>query len=516
MTDAPGAGGPAGPLLVDQLRFMSTRHPDQCGYRDLDAATAITFREWDEESNRLARWLISSGVERGDRVSIYLSAQEALRWIVTYAAVHKAGAVAVPTNTRLSEREVATILRHAEVSVIVTDPEMISHALHVRSVVPSKPAVLGAPGTSGTGVHPWSEIDSLDCDEIQVAVGDGDVADIMYTSGTTGLPKGVVVRHRDVAMIPNGSPEWSGSGWLHGAPMFTFAGVAFIYNPMKLGLTGLYLPRFDPDRWLDIVEHERPVMVFLVPAMAELIVANPRFETADLSSPFMVSIGSAPLAPSTLRRLQDRMPQATVSNSYGLTEAGPAYIVMPKDEAEHRVGSIGKPFPPMETRIVAPGGDEECPARTVGELQTRLPGKQREYYRNVEATAATWTADGWLRSGDLAYVDEDGFIYLVGRLKDVIIRGGNNVYATDVEAVVMEHPAVREVAVVGVPHAVLGEDVGAWLVLKEGASLTAPELTDFCATRLADYKLPRVVHFVDSLPRNATGKVMKHVLRAQA
>jgi acyl-CoA synthetase (AMP-forming)/AMP-acid ligase II len=227
-----------------------------------------------------------------------------------------------------------------------------------------------------------------------------------------------------------------------------------------------------------------------------------------------MSIGSAPLAPATLMRLQERLPQASVSNSYGLTEAGPAFIVMPKEEVTKRVGSVGKPIPPMEIKVVDDDGVEVADG-TVGELLTRLPGRQREYYRDDEATNATWTPDGWLRSGDLAHLDADGFIYIVGRKKDMIIRGGNNIYATDVEAVILEHPAVQEAAVIGVPHKVLGEDVGAFVVLRAGASLGDDDLRAFCADRLADYKRPRQITFVDELPRNATGKVMKHVLRDQ-
>jgi acyl-CoA synthetase (AMP-forming)/AMP-acid ligase II len=305
-------------------------------------------------------------------------------------------------------------------------------------------------------------------------------------------------------------------GWLHGAPLFTFAGMSFIYNPMKLGLTGLYMPKFDVDHWFDVVENDKPMMIFLVPAMAELITASPRFEGADLSGPMAVSIGSAPLAPATLKKLQDRMPQASVINSYGLTEAGPAYITMPKEEADKRIGSVGKPNPPMEVKVVDPETDADRPPLAVGELLVRLPGKRREYYKDDGATNAAWTPDGWLRTGDLAYLDEDGFVYISGRIKDMIIRGGNNIYATDVEAVILEHDAVQEAAVIGVPHQVLGEDVGAFVVCKPDAALDTEALLAFCAEHLADYKRPRRVWFVAELPRNATGKVMKHKLREQA
>jgi acyl-CoA synthetase (AMP-forming)/AMP-acid ligase II len=226
-----------------------------------------------------------------------------------------------------------------------------------------------------------------------------------------------------------------------------------------------------------------------------------------------VSIGSAPLAPATHRRLIDRMPDATVGNSYGMSEAGPAYIVMPKEEIKNRVGSVGKPLGPMEIKIVDDeDGDRELGPHEVGELRMRMQGKQREYYKDDDATGSTWTDDGWLCTGDLAYLDDDGFLYICGRKMDMIIRGGDNSCATDVGAVLLGHPDVQEAAVAGVPHAVLGEDVGAWIVVRDGASREPDAVLEFCGERLADYKLPRQLHYVDELPRNATGKVMKHHL----
>ncbi len=509
------ADAPAGPLLVDQLRFMATARPGEVAYQDLGAGDEITFAQWEARSNQAARWLMQRGVAKGDRVAIYLPNEYCLRWIVAYAAVHKAGAVMVPANTRLSVPELVAILGHAEVSAMFTCGDLLDSARAVAAQVPSLQSILNADGPAD-GAFGWDdEVDGLDDSQVQVPVDADDMADIMYTSGTTGLPKGVLVRHRNVAMIPNGVPHWSGSGWLHGAPLFTFAGMSFIYNPMKMGLRGVYMPKFDVDRWFDVVEHDKPMMIFMVPAMAELVTASARFETADLSAPVAVSIGSAPLAPATLKRLQDRMPQASVSNSYGLTEAGPAYIVMPKEDLARKPGSVGKPMPPMEIKIVDADTDARKGPDEVGELLVRLPGKRREYYKDDGANASTWTEDGWLRTGDLAYLDDEGFVYISGRIKDMIIRGGNNIYATDVEAVLLEHPDVQEAAVIGVPHTVLGEDVGAFVVCRAGSTLTVESLQAFCEERLADYKRPRQLWFVDELPRNATGKVMKHKLREQ-
>jgi long-chain acyl-CoA synthetase len=275
-------------------------------------------------------------------------------------------------------------------------------------------------------------------------------------------------------------------------------------------MTGFYLPRFDPGTWLDAVERLRPAAVFLVPAMAQLLLSHDRFAAADLSSIRMASIGSAPLAPETFRLLRQRLPDAWVSNNWGMTEAGPAFCVLPPDEAPRRVGSVGKPIPPVTLRIIDEGG-QDLPPGQVGELCVSNPGQEREYFRDPETTARTWQ-DGWLHTGDLAYLDADGFLYIAGRKKDVIIRGGHNVHAADVEAVLLEHPAVVDAAVAAIPHPVLGEDVAAWVVPRPDQVLDDRELREFLADRLADYKVPRQITFVAELPRNATGKVLKDQL----
>ena len=300
--------------------------------------------------------------------------------------------------------------------------------------------------------------------------------------------------------------------WLTATPVFTFAGLGFIYNPMKAGMTVLYLPRFDAGPWLDIVERERPAIAFVVPAMARLLIHHPKFDSADLSSLQRLFLGSAPLSPDTVERLQARLPGAAVLNSYGMTEGGHATFAMDPEGARTRPGAVGRPAPPVEVRIVDDEG-KVLPTGETGEVITRNPRGHREYYRNPEATARMWEG-GWLHTGDLGYLDADGYLYIVGRKKEMVVRGGMNIYADDVEAVLQAHPEVVEAALVGIPHEVLGEDIAAYVVLRPGATVSTAELQSFAGERLADYKVPRRVHYLPALPRNAGGKVLKSQLTA--
>jgi len=487
---------------------MAARFAQETAFVDLGSDRRLTFAAWDAASDRAASALIRAGVGKGDRVAIFLPMDESLEWVTAYAAIHKAGAVAVPTNTRLASRELEYVLAHSAVAAAFAGSGTADILNAIREAIPSLRWVAVTSEHSSRDT-PWGGLGD-DTDPVQVDVGPDDMADIMYTSGTTGRPKGVVVRHRNVAMVPNGLPNWTGDGWLHSSPLFTFAGISSIFNPMKLGMTGLYQPRFDAGAWLEHVEARRPSATFIVPAMAQLLIAHPRFDEADLSSLRMVSLGSAPLTPETFRRLQERLPNAWVSNNWGMTEAGSAYCILPPEEASRRVGSVGKPVPPVVFRIIDDEGNE-LPAGEVGELLVSNPGKEREYFNDPEASAAAWR-DGWLHTGDLARLDEDGYLYIVGRLKDVIIRGGNNVHSGDVESAIAEFPGVQEVAVAGIPHPVLGEDVAAWIVPLPGTKVDETKLKEFLAERLSDYKIPRRITMVESLPRNATGKVVKREL----
>lgn len=535
-------------LLPETLRAMADAFGDEVAYSLVDGGS-LTFAEWDGQASRLARGLVANGVKAGDRVAVHISPPNALRWLVAYAAVHRAGGVAVPLNTRLSPAEVGRMLEHSGAVAAVADGERVvaDSAGPVSIVVDASVSTVPEPAgpreanrRRRASVIGWDSALDPDASPIQVPRADDDLADILYTSGTTGNPKGVAVRHANAALMPAGPPSWSGRGWLHASPMWTFAGMAFVYNPMKLGLSGIYMPQFDAGRWLEVVHERRPTAVFLVPSMAHLLLGHPGFEGADLSSVTLCSIGSAPLAPFVIERLQEKMPDAMVSNNYGMTEAGSVYCLTPRGESVRRPGSVGQPAPPAKVSIVGEDG-AELPVGSVGEIRLKIPGRPREYYGDPEGTARTWI-DGWLVTGDLGRLDEDGYLYIVGRSKDVIIRGGNNIHAADVEHVIVAHPDVREAAVIGVPHDVLGEDLVAYVVRRphspvgpvgpagpageggegsstgtvrrgngsdEGGEVTAGELREHCLKELADYKVPRQWRFVEELPRNSTGKVVK-------
>jgi long-chain acyl-CoA synthetase len=499
-------------LLPETLRQMAEAYPHEVAYSIVDGG-AMTFSDWDGQANRLARGLVAEGVAPGDRVALHVGMPNALRWLVSYAAIHRAGGVAVPLNVRLGAAEVEQMLAHCEARAGIADGDMVARDAAVLDLVvdAGTEKASGGDGRPKGKVVTWESALDHDPAIMQVPRGDDDLADILYTSGTTGRPKGVAVRHVNASMLPAVPPSWSGGSWLHASPMTTFAGLAFVYNPMKLGLRCIYMPRFDAGRWIEVVEQERPMAVFLVPAMTHLLLDHPRFEDADLSSVQLCTVGSAPLAPFVIERLQAKMPEAIVSNNYGMTEAGSVYCLTPKGESVRRPGSVGQPAPPAEVKIVGADG-ATLPIGEVGEVRLHIPGRPREYFGDPEATASTWI-DGWLVTGDLGRVDEDGYLYIVGRSKDVIIRGGNNVHAADVEHVIVGHPAVKEAAVVGVSHPVLGEDVVGVVVLHPDAQVTGEDLRAYCLDTLADYKVPREWRFVDELPRNPTGKVVKPEVR---
>jgi acyl-CoA synthetase (AMP-forming)/AMP-acid ligase II len=488
-------------LQPELVARLAATFPEAVAWRNLADGGELTLGDWHRRSNQLARGLQALGLQRTDRVGLLIGNEEPLEWLVSYLAIHKAGAAAVPLLARLGPIEQAHILEDAGASVALSSEVVPAVRAAVRRLV--------CTGTGGDLL--WNDLFAVDDGDLEPAFGPDDIADIMYTSGTTGQPKGVVVRHVGLSTTERVPTAWLGLGFLTSSPFATTSGSLLVSGPLRGGLSGWFLPHFSAEDWITAVERDRPVSAFLVPAMVELIVGSPRFENADLSSLAVVTVGSAPIAAATLRRFGAGLPKGEVLCGYGMTEFG-AVAAMPMGDRGRHSGSVGLPLPGVEVRIIGPGG---APLSTgeIGEVAIGGTRPLRAYLNQREGADNRWV-DGWLQSGDLGYVDADGHLWIVGRDKEIIIRGGHNIVPGEVEAALFEHPAVREAAVTGVAHPVLGEDVAAWVVVRPAAS--PDELRAFLMTRLADFKVPRRITVVDALPRNESGKVVKTRLESGA
>lgn len=450
----------------------------------------LTYTEWDRRSDDVARGLIARGVRPWDRVALYFDNAHWIDYAAGYVGVHKAGAVAVPVSPRFKPAELAAALGHSEVSLVV---------------VPN-----GLRCDAGAFTR-------ISLDELALAAGDGDapdrareddLAEIIYTSGTTSEPKGVACTHRNLLVhdLPPDTP--TAPVFLHAFPVGTNAGQECLRVPLRRTATAVVLPVFDPDALCAAVGEHHVRRLQLVPAMAQLIVDSGAAARHDVSSVARVILSSAPAQPGVWGRLAEAFPNASLFNAYALTEGGAARTLARYDAG--RPSSVGRPVGETELRVVDEAGDDVATGGT-GEVWLRRPGApHREYYKNAAATAAAFVGD-WLRTGDAGYVDGDGNLHLVDRLKDVIITGGLNVSSLEVERALAAHPAVAEAAVFGVPHVVLGQDVAAAVVLHEDAGVRS--LQSFVRERLAEHKVPHRIFIVDALPRNESGKVMKRELR---
>jgi acyl-CoA synthetase (AMP-forming)/AMP-acid ligase II len=484
----------------------------------VDGNEAITFAQWERRSNALARGLVDQGIRPGDRVAILLANSDAILCYVTYMAIQKAGGVAAPINPRLARTEIAHILANARPSAIVAAGEHLSKARDASLDLEPRPWLIGPVDSHDTDGHrvpidrALEDLEAFDTDTFQVPISESDLADLLYTSGTTGLPKGVASTHQNVLSINVLASEVE-DAFMHAAPLGTVLGTyGTMIACLRLGLTNVCLPVFSTSRFAELINDQRPGWLMLVPAHVHLLRESGALNGVDTTSVKVVLFGSAPMPSESFAWLAATFIQALVMNAYSLTEAGDAACLLSFEDARTRPSSVGKPMAGGAVDVIDEDGNHLA-VNQIGELVLRMRSGSRFYFDNPDATAQTFH-DGWVHTGDLGYVDGDGFVYLVDRKHDVINRGGFNVYSVEVENALYEHPAVLEAAVLGVVHPILGQDVAAVVRLAEGTSLDVAGLRTFLTDRLADFKQPRQLFFFDTpLPRTSLEKIDKSALR---
>ncbi len=517
--------------LTSMLRNLSATYGDSPALTL--GATTVTFRQLEDSADRVAGGLARAGVVPGDRVAIL--DKNSIAYFELMFGCAAAGAVLVAVNYRLAAREVRTVVQDAAPKILFVSPDLETLVLNLAA-----PAGVDAPVTDAAAQPGRPVIVSLGA-EFELWAGpppaagnpaddrpraheprEDDVVLQMYSSGTTGLPKGAMLTHRNLSFTPMMGRAFYGmtenSVNLLTSPLFHIGGAGYGMTTFGQGGHTVLVRDFVARNVLADIARHRVTNMFLVPATIDMLLAESLTNDYDLSSLALIAYGGAPI---TTHQLVAAASVLTCGflGVYGMTEAAGTVACLPQSdhdltgERSYLLGSVGVPLPWNEIKIIDPDTLQELEPGLVGELCVRSGQTMAGYWNQPEITAATIDADGWLHTGDAAYSDAAGYLFLKDRLKDMIISGGENIYPIEVENVLMEHPAVREVAVFGVPHLKWGETVRATIVIAAGQRLSAADVIEFCQSHLARYKCPTIVDFVDALPRNASGKILKRVLR---
>jgi acyl-CoA synthetase (AMP-forming)/AMP-acid ligase II len=502
---------------VDHVARHAYAFPDEIAIRFEDRT--LTWSVLNDRIRRVAAGLVTLGVEKGDRVAILMTNRP--EFVEVAIAANAIGAIGVPLNFRLAPNEAAYILGHSAAKVVVTDTllaPLAAAATAAAHPAPRLTIVTGAdPVSDGTVSYESLAIGPAELPYVQI--DERDVALIMYTSGTTGRPKGAMLTHLNLLMqsitaIRVGRSYGDTVGLVN-VPLFHIAGIGAMPSALMIGSRVVIMPTapFDARTTLDVVEREKVTSLFLVPAQWQVLCADPT-STQRCQSLRTISWGAAPATVSLLQDMAKTFPYADIISVFGQTEMSPVTTALPSEEAVRKIGSVGKPVPTIVARVVDSDMNDVLPGQ-VGEIVYRGPSLMAGYWHDPEATAAAFEG-GWFHSGDLVRADDEGFLYVVDRKKDMIISGGENIYCAEVENVLAAHPGVLDVAVIGAKHDRWGETPVAVVVPADPAAPpTLEDLVDFTRDRLASYKKPTILVVLDELPRNAAGKVVKHELRAK-
>jgi len=498
---------------VNVAQFLETRvkaNPQQPAI--IFKGQNITFEQLRELSLRLVDSLSKLGVSKGDKVAVYLPGCP--EYIYSYLAIWCLGAIAVPLDFMLTEEELVSCISHAEAKILITK---LKSNLSLEAVKEKCP-FLGNLIICGENAPPFLSFDALlDNGRIDFKpqdISDSDYAIIFYTSGTTGKPKGVLVNYRQIEAPAKSMPYFAGLSdkdiALCVLPFSHVGGLVFIQGLLFLGSTVVLMDRFIPAVFLKCIEKYKVTCFWLVPSMYYAILQLKEFEVFNLASlRWVVSFG-APSSAEQLRRFHKYCPKAHLMNGWGMTETQGPSVVLPMGSP--KVESVGKPAPWIEVKIFI-DQDHEAQQGQIGEIAVRSWVVTDGYYKNPEATAQA-LRNGWFYTGDLGRFDEEGYLYIVGRKKEMIKVAGEIVFEPEVETILHKHQDVAEVAVVGVEDQLRGEVPKAYVVLKEGSNLSQEELRYFCRQHLAHFKIPHHFEFVLALPKNRAGKVDKVALKA--
>lgn len=499
-------------LIGEMLASNGRKYPDKLAFREGDRS--FTFSQYNFRVNKLASAFQNSGIGRGDKVSVLLF--NSIEIIDCYFALAKLGAVAVPVNFRFAGPEIVYVVNNSDSAALVYDVSFEKVIESIKDQLPEVRLFIAVPGpVSGKDAGYNEFLDGGSGAEPLVVLYDNDPAHIMYTSGTTGRPKGAVLTHKNqmsnvVCCLAEFSAE-HGDIYLCVPPLFHEAALALTLQKVFMGSSVIIHRQFNPVDILETIQRERVTTLFLVPAMWNFLIQTPNLDKYDTTT-IRVAITGAAIMPVALKeKLLEIFPGLQLYDCFGQTEMSPVTTMLKPLDTLRKPTSVGKPIAGTEIRVVDDGGNDVPPAE-VGEIVYRGMGMLLEYYKNPEATREV-VVDGWFHSGDLVRADEEGFVYVVDRKKDMVITGGENVYPAEVEEVLYRHGKVLEAAVIGIPSQKWGEGVHAVVAPKKGHTLTEEEIISFCAAHLAGYKKPLSVEFVEALPRNAAGKVLKTKLR---
>jgi acyl-CoA synthetase (AMP-forming)/AMP-acid ligase II len=519
----PGGSGGIPSLVADTV----ARVGDRTAIRD--GEVELTYRELAAEARRFGAALVAAGIEPGDRVAIW--AYNSVEWVVAVLGLWQAGAVLVPINTRFKGIEAADIIARSRARALVTVTDFLGtdYVTMLRDAGADlselRPIVV-ARGPARPGTEAWTDFlgrasadDEAEVDRRAASVGADDVADILFTSGTTGAPKGVVQTHGRTLRVATDWVAMTGlrddDRYLMVNPYFHMFGLkAGILASIAAGATMLPEPVFDVDRVLARVADEAVTVLPGAPTLYQGLLDHPDRERHDLSTLRVAVTGAADIPVELIRRVDAELPFSMIVTGYGLTEGGTATATSPDDDVETIATTVGRPRPGFEVRIVDGKGHDVTPGES-GEVLLRGASIMSHYLDDPAATAAALSADGWLSTGDLGTIDDNGCLRIVGRSKDMFIVGGFNAYPAEIENLLLRHPDIQQAAVIGIPDERLGEVGMAFVVLAPDASTSGDDVVEWSRSEMANYKAPRVVEVVTELPRNATGKVLKDELRAR-